>query len=241
MTDDRSLERAARSWLDEGPTQAPDRAVEAALAQIDTTNQERALRPWRMPNMNLATKLAAAAFVAAVAIGGSLYLLGPNGYGGRPTPTPSAVPATPAASPSAAALTPGPTPNAAACQLLTSAEVAASSGISIDPGSAGPRARATEATSDCVYATGGGIGDIVASVELTKPGGAAAFNTAKAIAGVQAISDLGAEAVFNPVSSTLYVLQGDTLVSLTAGIFADTPAKKLAQVTALARLVIPRM
>ena len=30
MTDDRSLERAARSWLESGPTQAPERAVEAA-------------------------------------------------------------------------------------------------------------------------------------------------------------------------------------------------------------------
>ena len=41
MTDDRSLERAARSWLEVGPTQAPDRAVEAALLRIETTPQER--------------------------------------------------------------------------------------------------------------------------------------------------------------------------------------------------------
>ena len=48
MNDDRSLERAARSWLEAGPTQAPDRAVEAALLQIETTSQERDLRiPWR--------------------------------------------------------------------------------------------------------------------------------------------------------------------------------------------------
>ena len=40
MTDDRSLERAARSWLEPGPTQAPDRAVEAALLQIQTTTQD---------------------------------------------------------------------------------------------------------------------------------------------------------------------------------------------------------
>ena len=41
MTDDRSLERAARSWLEVGPTEAPERAVEAALLRIDTTPQER--------------------------------------------------------------------------------------------------------------------------------------------------------------------------------------------------------
>src|SRR5258706_16476656 len=100
MNDDRSLERAARSWLDEGPTQAPDRAVDAALAQIQTTNQERDLLPWRMPNMNVAIKVAAAVIVAVVAIGGSLYLFGgPGGFGSRPTPTPSASPPAPAADP----------------------------------------------------------------------------------------------------------------------------------------------
>ena len=35
MTDDRSLERAARSWIEAGPTRAPDRVVEAALHLID--------------------------------------------------------------------------------------------------------------------------------------------------------------------------------------------------------------
>ena len=36
MTDDRSLERAARSWIEAGPTRAPERAVEAALSRIET-------------------------------------------------------------------------------------------------------------------------------------------------------------------------------------------------------------
>ena len=55
MTDDRSLERAARSWLETGPTQAPDRAVEAALLRIETTPQERDLRiPWRFTDMTTA-------------------------------------------------------------------------------------------------------------------------------------------------------------------------------------------
>ena len=239
MNDDRSLERAARSWLEEGPTRAPDRPVDAALTRIQTTRQERDWIPWRFPNMSPAIKLAGAAIVAVIAIGGSLYLFGsPSGFGGRPTLTPSAAPATPAATPSAAA-TPGPTPNDAACQLLTNSEVAASSSISLD---VAPRARATTtATSDCTYTTGGGIGDIVATVELTKPGGAAAFDAAKAIAGVQTVQDLGTQAVYDPAWDTLYLLKGDTLVSISAGHFQETAASQLAQVTTLARLVIPRM
>jgi hypothetical protein len=48
MSDDRLLERNARAWLERGPTDAPDRVVEAALLAIETTNQERDLRiPWR--------------------------------------------------------------------------------------------------------------------------------------------------------------------------------------------------
>jgi hypothetical protein len=75
MTDDRSLERAARSWLDEGPSRAPDRTVEAALSQIQTTPQERDLRiPWRFPKMNPMTRIATALVVVALALGG-VYLV----------------------------------------------------------------------------------------------------------------------------------------------------------------------
>ena len=53
MTDDRSLERAARSWLESGPTEAPDRAVDAALLRIQTTRQDRVTPvPWRLPKMD---------------------------------------------------------------------------------------------------------------------------------------------------------------------------------------------
>ena len=73
MTDDRSLERAARSWLEAGPTQAPDRAVEAALLRIQTTPQERDLRiPWRLPKMTTPARVAAAAVIGVLAVGGAL-------------------------------------------------------------------------------------------------------------------------------------------------------------------------
>ena len=105
MTDDRSLERAARSWLEAGPTQAPDRAVEAALLRIQTTPQERDLRiPWRLPKMSTPARVAAAAVIGVLAIGGAFYLISPNGRSsvGVPGPTPAASPSVSAtASPSA--------------------------------------------------------------------------------------------------------------------------------------------
>jgi hypothetical protein len=68
MTDDRSLERSARQWLEHGPTRAPDRPVDAALARIQSTAQERDLRiPWRPRTMF--DRLAVAAVAAVLAIG----------------------------------------------------------------------------------------------------------------------------------------------------------------------------
>ena len=100
MTDersiDRALERAARSWIEEGPTRAPDRPVEAALALVQTTNQERDLRiPWRLPTMNPILRLAGVALAAVFAIGVANYVLNPgSNTGGVPTtsPAPSAAP-----------------------------------------------------------------------------------------------------------------------------------------------------
>jgi hypothetical protein len=90
MTDDRSLERAARSWLEAGPTQAPDRAMEAALLRIQTTPQERDLRiPWRLPKMTTPARVAAAAVIGVLAIGGALFVFRPGGSSvGGPGPTP---------------------------------------------------------------------------------------------------------------------------------------------------------
>lgn len=89
MTDDRSLERAARSWLEAGPTGAPDRAVEAALARIQTTAQERDLRvPWRLKPMfdRLAAAAVAIVAIGGIAIGYSL-MARPNEPAAGPCPT----------------------------------------------------------------------------------------------------------------------------------------------------------
>jgi hypothetical protein len=102
MNDDRTLERAARSWLEAGPTEAPDHAVEAALLRIQTTHQERDVRvPWRARSMfGISSRLLVAAAVAiAVAVGGALLLKpGGNSSVGGPSPAPSASNTTSAAS-----------------------------------------------------------------------------------------------------------------------------------------------
>ncbi|HEX8025860.1 MAG TPA: hypothetical protein VF484_06635, partial [Candidatus Limnocylindrales bacterium] len=70
--DDRSLERAARTWLEEGPTRAPDRAINGALVRIRTINQERELwLPWRFHTMQPIARFATLAVVLALAIGGA--------------------------------------------------------------------------------------------------------------------------------------------------------------------------
>ena len=95
MTDDRSLDRAARSWLEEGPTRAPDRPVEAALTRIQTTPQERDLRiPWRFRTMSIPIRAATTAVIGVLVVGGAaLFAIryGPGQWGGPAmTPRPSA-------------------------------------------------------------------------------------------------------------------------------------------------------
>ena len=115
MTDDRSLERAARSWIEAGPSRAPDHVVDAALLRIQTTAQERGLRaPWRLTDMSMSMRIAAGAAAAVVAVAAlALTLLidrsGPTAGGQDPSSWPSTT-ASPAQSPgsSPAALQDGP-------------------------------------------------------------------------------------------------------------------------------------
>lgn len=99
MTDDRSLERAARSFIEPGPTRAPEAAVERALGIIQTTPQERNLRiPRRFSSMSMLARAAAAAAIVAVGVV-FLALRPPSGVGSaQPTATPG-VTAAPTASP----------------------------------------------------------------------------------------------------------------------------------------------
>ncbi|MFI5225608.1 MAG: hypothetical protein ACHQ3P_02920 [Candidatus Limnocylindrales bacterium] len=122
MTDDRSLERAARSWIETGPTRAPEGAVQRALLLIETTPQERDLRiPRRFTAMTLSARVVAAAVIGVLVIGGAFYMLRPGqanlGPAGAPTPssqsTASAAPtsgATPSSAPASVAAGPTSSP-----------------------------------------------------------------------------------------------------------------------------------
>jgi hypothetical protein len=89
MTDDRSLERAARSFIEVGPTRAPEYAVDAALLRIQTTPQERDWLPWRFPRMTTTARIAALVAVGALTLAGLGLLLGGPGAAPAPTPTPT--------------------------------------------------------------------------------------------------------------------------------------------------------
>jgi hypothetical protein len=94
--DDRSLERAARSWLEEGPTQAPDWAVDAALIRTQRTRQETSLQlPRRLSPMRPLFRVAPLALVAVVALALGLYSLRPGATGGQPTQPPLATASAP--------------------------------------------------------------------------------------------------------------------------------------------------
>lgn len=106
MTARTDIERVMDAFLAEGPEIVADRAVLEALMAVDRTPQRRGLlAPWRLHSMAPYLRLATAALVAVVAIGGALFLFNPGiGPGGGPSPTPTALPSpSPAASPGASA------------------------------------------------------------------------------------------------------------------------------------------
>jgi hypothetical protein len=94
MSDDLMFERNTRAWLELGPTQAPDHAIENALLTIASTRQERDLRiPRRVPRVAFPARLATAAAIAVLAVGGGFLLLqGPLAQVGHPSPAPSSSP-----------------------------------------------------------------------------------------------------------------------------------------------------
>ncbi len=238
MTDDRSLERAARQWLEDGPTRAPDRAVDAALLQIQTTHQDRAIPIlWRLPNMNTATRLfAASATVAVLALAG-LFALRPGAApsvgsspSASPTLTPTASP-TPSVEPSPRAT---PTPPIAACGLITTDEAGKYGIMGNGSTSAGS---ATGSESSCIYTSG----DIAVTVTLIKPGGKAAFDSVKVGKGIQVITGVGTNAVFDPASATMYVAKGDAMAAIVQGAASQAIDARLRAETELAKLVAGRL
>lgn len=73
MNYERPIERVLDDWLVLGPTELPDRVFDAALDEIDRTEQRRGWPRWRGIRMSESVKiLATAAAVLAIVIGGGL-------------------------------------------------------------------------------------------------------------------------------------------------------------------------
>jgi len=89
------FDRAARAWLDDGPTRMSDRAVLSALEEIHTTRQRRAVWPaWRATPVSIFARMAGAAvLVAAVGLVAITVVPrqpdGSNVGGASPSPTPT--------------------------------------------------------------------------------------------------------------------------------------------------------
>ncbi len=92
MTDQRELDLLLGAFFVNGTDELADRVIDAALDEIDHTRQRHALRlPRTFQTMPMFTRLAAAAVIGVVAVGGALFLLQPRQPGiGGPTTTPAA-------------------------------------------------------------------------------------------------------------------------------------------------------
>jgi hypothetical protein len=115
MTDQRELDRLLGAFFVEGTNELADRVIDAALDEIDNTKQRRVTRmPRRFTTMTMPMRLAAAAVIGVLAVGGSIYLVGlrPPDVGPSPAASaipslgPSVIPTTVIASPRAAAWVP---------------------------------------------------------------------------------------------------------------------------------------
>jgi hypothetical protein len=95
------FEPRVADWLEDDPHEAPREVLATVLAAIPSIRQARRgpFAPWRFSRMTTYTRLAAAAIVAVIAIGGAVYLLNPpggippGGPGPTATPNPTATPA----------------------------------------------------------------------------------------------------------------------------------------------------
>lgn len=238
MNDRADIDRVLEVWLGDGPSRMPDRVVDIVAARISHQPQRPSWRglTWRANHMNGSLRIAAV--LAAVLVIGlvGFGLFGPRGSesvgapGGSPTTAPSASPA-----PSSAA--PSPTFDlgvARACDLVTAAELATalnlSSTVTPDPNISGSNGDVNY----CIYRTAGAD---VLGTSYRKNGGAAVFESWKSNSGVQPVSGLGDEAIWDPTQATLFILKGSSLVSIEGG---STPLT-LEVASAVGTIAVTRM
>jgi dipeptidyl aminopeptidase/acylaminoacyl peptidase len=104
MTTDRDFDRITMAWLADGPEELSDRVLDAVVDEIHVTPQRHALRlPWRFSTMTTPARVATAAVIGVLAVGGALFAFNrsqPAVGGPGPSPTP-VVTAAPSVAPSA--------------------------------------------------------------------------------------------------------------------------------------------
>src|SRR3954466_3758699 len=85
------LDRLLDFYFDDGRDELAERGIDAALDEIAHTRQRRAMRvPWRFRTMTMPLRLATAALIGALVLGGAFLL---TGGGSRPSTTvPAATP-----------------------------------------------------------------------------------------------------------------------------------------------------
>lgn len=108
MNQNADFDRIAQTWLQDGPTEMPDRSLQAALDEVHVTSQQRFGAARRAIPMNGNTwRVAAAAVIGLLIILGGITFLGgrQGGVGGPPAATPSLAPSpSPSASPAPPAM-----------------------------------------------------------------------------------------------------------------------------------------
>jgi hypothetical protein len=92
MTDQRDLDQILGAYFAGGTNELADRVIDAALDQIDVTQQRRRLwLPSRIPTMPVSARLAVATVIGVLAVAGAVYLIRPDQPSvGLPGPSPSA-------------------------------------------------------------------------------------------------------------------------------------------------------
>jgi hypothetical protein len=186
--------------------------------------------------------IAALTFLVVACGGGGNATTGPGSSAATSGPTQAASSEQPG---STATDAPGETPGetqsdgggggaADACALVTADEAGTILGLS---------GVTTELTpgdfSYCFYrdSTGGAVG----ATSYTAHGGASTFAAWQGGSGAQAVDGIGDDAVFDPSSATLFVLKGDAIMGITAGISSDSEADRLEWAKAFGQIAADRM
>jgi hypothetical protein len=124
-----------------------------------------------------------------------------------------------------------------ACDLITREEAESLGGI-LGLGAL-PSASGSGDDTTCLYADGGG--NVVLRINWLKVGGGAAFEAASAIEGIEPVTELSADVLYDPNARRLYVARDDALVIITSGTASDEPNIRRERALRLGELVIERM